>query len=163
VSGQLSLMFAPPRVVSTEPWSYSFGLPDLSGLARYAFLARWQGDPLETMARGGMSRASHRGAWVSRLGDREWWAARIEEHMRDGRARTWNALTVQIEGVNADAMFRCAADAGLWLLVARCRLGWTCEEGCVFFLHADAIDGGERIPSDESAIGADELDEAEAA
>lgn len=85
--------------------------------------------------------------------------------MRDHRARTWNCICVQLEGVNADAMFGCAADAGLWLLVARCRLGWACEEGAVFFLHADAIDGGERVPRDESGIGEgnDEDDVSEAA
>ena len=141
MSAQLAFDFTPP--LSDERWTYYFGLPDRSGAAQYTHLIRWHGDPPETVARGGASRADPRGEWVERMGDAEWWAARIETLMRDGRARTYNAICVDLEGVTADAMFDCPADAGLWMLVERYVLGWCCEEGAVFFLHRACIDCSE--------------------
>jgi hypothetical protein len=132
-----------------EPfWEYNLGLPvfETGPMAKYLHLARWRHDPTERLGRGGETRAEHRGQWVAALGDREWWATRIEALLLDGRPRTYNAVCVQLEGVNSDAMFLTTADEALWYLVARKRVGWVCRERCVFFLHAHFIDGGDRTP-----------------
>ncbi len=137
MTAQRSLPFAGASRESR--WTYRCGTPDRSGLARYTHLIRWGWDTDETMARGAGKRDSQH--W-RRAGSVEHFVEAIRTLMRDGHARTFHRMCVELTGTSADVWFEKQPDLALWRLVEVGELWWTCEEGATFFLHADAVERG---------------------
>jgi hypothetical protein len=107
-------------------------LPDRSGMAAYVHLQRAIGDPERSPreARG----KGNATAWRQRFanGTVPAWRDAILEHMRDGKARTFNRIAVELADATADVVFGKAPDVALWMLVADGLLGFT-PHAPVFF------------------------------
>ena len=123
---QLSLL-APPEVAAVGGGFYS-GLPERDGAARYVHLIRSSDDP-ERAPRGGIGSTD----W-KRVGDLPVaeWARRIERHLADGEARTFNRLALELTGFTADVVFEETFDHGLWHAVEQGRVVWTAEAPVLF-------------------------------
>lgn len=124
-------------------WTYHFGLPDRSGMAKYLHLARSPYDLEETKARGaGKREADH---W-KRTDSVETFRQRIADLFQDGEPRTFNTICVELTGTTADVWFEKAPDAALWSLVEDLALVWAQELGAVWFLPASCLGPAEVDP-----------------
>lgn len=117
-------------------WTYRCGVPSRAGLAQFTHLIRWEGDGSETMARGSGGRDPLH--W-RKAGTKAQFVESIRALMRDGKARTFNRICIEMTGTTADVWFKKAPDDALWSLVGSGELWWACEEGAVFFIHESAV------------------------
>jgi hypothetical protein len=130
-------------------------IPDQDGV--YAFLAivRSRDDPERSSREARRARLGHIGArdeWkkIRKLPAKEW-LPRIENHLLDGRPRTFNAIMVELADVTADvAMGDDDSEepsgplAALWMLVSGKRVEFTMETP-VLFRSLDAHAHAERV------------------
>ncbi len=70
----------------------------------------------------------------------ELWAARIFEHLADGKPRTFNRIAIELVDRTADIVSDTALDAGLWLLVAQKKIEHTMQAPILFRL-VDPFEG----------------------
>lgn len=123
--------------MNDEETLFHLGLPDRSGMLAYVHLIRADGEPDETMARGGGKR---RPGWWKKIGEAKHWAAAIEALMADSKPRTFNTICVQLVGTTANVLFESELDVGLWMLVEQQRLAWSAEAP-ILFVHRSALEG----------------------
>jgi hypothetical protein len=115
---QLTL-FADPTPTAAAPRDCVFARRpsiDRTGLSAYLHLIRDAGDPDRCAARGpdNHNRSPHLG--FKRVPVATWKEA-ILALLQDDRPRTFNAITVELSGYNADVHYRQPADRALWALV----------------------------------------------
>jgi hypothetical protein len=120
--------------MKAEIWTSE--LPDRSGMAAYVHLQRSYGDPERSPreARKGSSTAWRQRFHVSTVPA---WREAILEHMRDGQARTFNRIAVELTDATADVVFGKAPDVALWQLVAEGLLEFTPHAPVFFRLVLD--------------------------
>lgn len=146
---QLDLFASAPTIEATswmdaDTWSYYSGLPDRSGIARYTHLIRGPHDGEREarearQARIGKEAASTEWQRLTR-GDVATWSDAIEQLMRDGASRTFNAIVLALTSgaMTADTAFGKDPDRALWRLVEAGTLWWT-QDAPVHFLHRDHV------------------------
>lgn len=101
----------------------------------YLHLVRAPGDPVRTAPRGRGEASAN--AWRDvKKSPPAAWADRIVELLKDGRARTFNCIAVELVGFEADQVSFTALDDGLWLAVKERRLALT-KSVPVFFRAVD--------------------------
>lgn len=104
----------PPTLLADDAWvSWPYAVTRGSEY-RFMHLIRGPDDPDERVARGQQFAT----AWTEvERGTVESWMLRIWALLADGRARTFNAICVEMTGRTADVCFEARPDQALWALV----------------------------------------------
>lgn len=133
---QLSLFESPP-----EFYTYYRGVPARKGILRYTHLIWSKFDPPETLGRGfknGKKLGRAVDHWKRTFSVNEY-KKKISELMKDGNARTFNRICVELTGTTASVWFEKEPDKALWALVEDGTLAWAQEEGCIFFVDSNFV------------------------
>lgn len=121
-------LFATKPVEILADW-ITGALPDRSGMSAYVVLIRSPDDPKRAPRQKGSDKAPH---LTLRKQPVTKWRDAIAALLDDGRARTFNAICLELSGLTADICFDEVPEHALWSLVSDSRLTYSTTAPILF-------------------------------